>query len=126
MITTWFMISSKTVSRPRASLSAITATTPISGVKPNASVIAAAAARAPCGLCAASSTTVGERRTTSSRPGNRTWANPSRTTSGLSAFRPRKASTAASACAALAAWWAPCSGRKMSSTGPSAPLSRIT
>ena len=46
--------------------------------------------------------------------------------SGLSAFRPRNASTAARAWAAFAAWWAPYSGRKTSSIGPSAPLIRIT
>ena len=71
VITTWFMISSKTVSSPRASLSAITATTPISGVNPKASVTAAAAARAPCGLCAASSTTGGRAADQLHPPGNR-------------------------------------------------------
>ena len=75
--------------------------------KAKASVIAAAAARAPCGLCAASSTTAGERRTSSNLPGKRTWANPSRTTSGCSALSPRNASAAASAWAAFAAWCAP-------------------
>ena len=70
MTTTWFMHLFELVSRPRASLSAITAITPTSGLNAKASVIAAAVARAPCGLWAASSTTVGDRRTTSIRPGN--------------------------------------------------------
>ena len=36
---------------------------------------------------------------------------------------PKKASTAASATAALCAWWAPCSGRKISSYSPPSPRS---
>ncbi|CAM5512871.1 hypothetical protein SVIOM74S_06104 [Streptomyces violarus] len=81
-----------------------------------ASPMASAAARAPAGLWAASSTTVGERRTTSSRPGEATAANALRTMSRSScsarcAPTPKNASTVASATAALCAWCAPCSGR---------------
>ena len=69
-------------------------------------------AAAPCGLWAASSRIVGERRMISSRPGEVTSAKASATTSASSGVRhpPRNASTAASASAAFCAWWAPYSG----------------
>ena len=73
------------------------------------------------GLCEASMIIVGLRLTTSSRPGEVTFANASRTRSASSAASPpslatpAKASTAASAQAALPAWCAPNNGRKMSS-----------
>ena len=60
---------------PSASLSASTPTTPTSRVKVNASCTASARTAAPAGLCAASTRTVGLRRTTSSRPGESTPAN---------------------------------------------------
>ncbi len=103
-------------------------TTPISRLKPNASVTASAAARAPPGLWAASSTTDGLRRTTSIRPGESTAAKAERITS-MSSVRacsepiPKNASTAASATAALCAWCAPYSGRKMSGYSPPSPRS---
>ena len=75
------------------------------------------AAAAPWGLCAASSTIVGERRMISSRPGRGDLGEglepPARASSGSSP--PTKASTAASASAAFWAWWAPYSGRNTSS-----------
>lgn len=77
--------------------------------KPKASLTPSAVARAPCGLCAASRSTVGEERTISSHFGEATWANAVRTVSGSrvlawSAPIPKKASTAARATAALCAW----------------------
>ena len=54
---------------PTASLSATIPTSPTSRVKVKASSRAATSDRAPCGLWAASTSTVGERRTISRRPG---------------------------------------------------------
>ena len=103
---------------PRASLSAITASTPTNRENENSAASASARAVAPCGLCAASTMIVGEVRTRSSRPGEATAANPS-CTEAMSSWRlapaPRNASTAASATAAFVAWCSPASGRKMSS-----------
>ena len=112
---TWARRGSSAASRPSASLSSITPTTPISGAKVNESSSAWARASAPWGLWAASSTIVGLRRTTSSRAGEVTPAKASRTRSASSGWSPAKASTAASARAAFWAWWAPWSGRKTSS-----------
>ena len=67
--TTCASTGSKAPSRPSWSLSAITPRTPISGSNANESPIASTTASAPCGLWAASSTIVGLRRITSSRPG---------------------------------------------------------
>lgn len=97
-------------------------------LKPKASVTASAVTCAPAGLCAASRTTVGLRRTTSIRPGEVTEAKALRTVSRSSsrdccAPTPKKASTAASATAALCAMWAPYSGRKMPSYSPPTPRS---
>ena len=93
-------------------------------MKVNASVIASIAAAIPAGLCAASTIVTGLRRTTSSRPGDVTDANASRTQvssngmgaapATLSSPAPANASTAASAHAAFPAWCAPNSGRKIS------------
>ena len=80
----------------------------MSGENVKESSRASTIAAAPCGLCAASSTTVGERRMISRRPGEMTSANASRTMSASSASSPpRNASTAASASAAFCAWCAP-------------------
>ena len=68
----------------------------------------------PATLWAPSTRTSGWRPTTSRRPGTRTAASPSSTTSSCSGD-PKKASAAASAQAALSPWWLPCSG---SSTSP--------
>ncbi len=116
MITTSAKIGSNASSSPRTFLSPLAPTTPISRLKSKASPTASAVTRAPAGLCAASSTTVGDRRTTSMRPGEETAAKALRTVSMSSgsartAPTPKNASTAASATAALCAWWAPCSGR---------------
>lgn len=78
-------------------------------LKSNASRTASVVAWAPAGLWAASSTTVGDRRTTSMRPGADTDAKALRTVSmssgsGRWAPTPKNASTAASATAALCAW----------------------
>ena len=93
---------------PGTSLSRLAAKTPVRWVKVNASSIAAAVAAMPAGLCAASRMIVGLRLTTSSRPGELTMANASRTRSSSSAaassVTPANASTAASAQAALPAW----------------------
>ena len=59
-----------------ASLSFITATTPTRRAKVNESWMASRRARAPAGLCAASTSTVGLRRTISSRPGESTRRQP--------------------------------------------------
>ena len=100
----------------------------MSGLNANESSSAAATACAPCGLWAASSTIVGLRRITSSRPGEVT----SREGAADQLLverrgRPTKASTAASATAAFCAWWAPYSGRNTSSyparAGPAATAS---
>ncbi len=69
---------------------------------------------------------MGELRTVSSRPGEVTPAKAARTRSRSSGPRsacapPRNASTAASAQAALWAWWAPSSGRNRSSYSPARP-----
>ena len=104
---------------PVASLSASTATTPISRRNENDSPSAATLAAIPCGLCAASTMTVGAPRTTSSRPGELTPTSAARTTSTsitpVFAPAPRNASTAASATAVFCAWCAPCSGTNRSS-----------
>ena len=63
----------------------------------------------PAALCAPSTSSSGRRPSTSRRPGTRTAASPSSTTSGASGS-PKNASTAARATAALSPWWAPCSG----------------
>ena len=73
---------------PRASLSARMAMTPTSRSKPKNSWTASASARAPAGLCAASTSTVGLRRTTSSRPGEVTPAKPASTRSMSSGWPP--------------------------------------
>ncbi|CAM5446216.1 hypothetical protein STANM309S_03025 [Streptomyces tanashiensis] len=109
VITTSAKIGSKASRRPLASLSPLVETTPMSREKPKASLMPSAIARAPCGLCAASRRTVGEERTISRRPGEATWAKARRTVSmsrvlACSAPIPKKASTAASATAALCAW----------------------
>ena len=106
--------------RPATSLSAITPMTPIEWREGELLLDGRAPLHvAPCGLCAASRTTVGDRRTISSRPGDVTSAKAACTTSGSSPpsspLPPANASTAASAHAALCAWWAPYSGRKISS-----------
>ena len=89
----------------RTSLSPSTATTPISRRNENDSASAATVAAIPCGLCAASTSTVGALRSASSRPGELTPSSASRTTSTsitpVSAPAPRNASTAASATAAF-------------------------
>jgi hypothetical protein len=54
----------------------------------NASVTAATSASAPAGLCAASRSTTGLRRTTSSRPGEDACAKAPRTTSASSSMPP--------------------------------------
>src|SRR5690606_21808321 len=103
---------------PDASLSPSTPTTATSLRKENSELSVSASARAPCGLCAASTSTAGADRTRSNRPGVITLANASRTTSSVclcSAPAPRTASAAPRARAALRAWCAPCSGRKISS-----------
>ena len=109
--TTWARCGSSATSRPSASLSPITPSTPISGSKVKESSRAAPTASAPWGLWAASSTTVGLRRTTSSRAGEVTSAKAARTSSASSAWasgpEAANASTAASATAAFWAWWAP-------------------
>ena len=81
---TWARCGSNAASTPSWSLSAITPITPISGANWNESSSAAAVASAPCGLCAASSTIVGLRRTTSSRPGDVASANAARTSASSS------------------------------------------
>ncbi len=116
MTTTSAKTGSKASSSPRTFLSPLAPTTPMSRLNWKASPTASAATLAPAGLCAASRTTVGERRTTSIRPGEATEAKARRTVStssgsGRWAPTPKNASTAASATAALWAWWAPCSGR---------------
>ena len=94
-------------------------------------VSAAARARAPCGLWAASISTVATSRpaaTRSSRPGERTAAKAARTASGSSgAFGPApvRVSAAASARAAFDAWCSPCSARKISSYVPDRPCSAM-
>ena len=106
MTTTSSKESASACRMPRASLSAITASTPTSLEKENSWASAAASAAAPCGLCAASTMIVGEVRTRSSRPGDATAAKPS-CTEAMSSCRlapaPKNASTAASATAALVA-----------------------
>ena len=120
MTTTSAKTGSKASSSPRTSLSPLAPTTPTSRLKPNASPTASAAARAPAGLCAASSTTVGaaahdlqpaRRGDRRRRPCGRCRRRAGR---ACWAPTPKNASTAASATAALCAWWAPCSGRKTS------------
>ena len=126
MQTTVSMIGSNASSRPYTSLSCIQPSTPTSGENANASPTESAVACAPCGLCAASSTIVGLRRTTSSRPGELTAANARRTRSAstcFSSFAPTKASTAASAVTALRAWCSPCNGTNTSSYSPASPRS---
>jgi hypothetical protein len=107
---------SSSASMPGTSLSPLAANTPDRRPKVNASSIAATLAAIPAGLWAASMMMVGLRLTTSSRPGELTFANDSRTRSASSAApaspeTPANASTAANAHAALAAWCNPNSGR---------------
>src|SRR5512144_2437823 len=125
VMTTSASTGSRASSTPRTSLSASIATTPTRRVNANASDNAAARAPAPAGLCAASSSTVGLERTTSSRPGDVTRAKAARTTSPSSSCRPppTNASTAARASVAFCAWCAPCSGRNTSSYPPVSPRS---
>src|SRR3954454_22758496 len=119
---------SSSASMPPTSLPCTQPTTPTSRVKSKDSRTAATVAAMPAGLCAASTRTVGELRTRSNRPGERTAANELRTPScpigPVAAPAPRKASTAASATAAFSAWWAPNSGRYTSSYSPPSPCSR--
>src|SRR5215217_6084389 len=103
---------------PRMSLSARQATTRVRRSTTNSSSRAAARARAPAGLWAPSSSTSGWRDTTSRRPGEVTTANPARTVSSSRLRSPRNAWTAASAVAALSAWWRPWSGTSTSRTSP--------
>ena len=84
--------------------------TSVRGVGGNSSASAARSVSAPATLCAPSRSTSGACPSTSSRPGDRTAANASVTTSSGSG-RSRKLSAAASAAAALSAWYAPWSGR---------------
>ncbi len=79
----------------------------------NSSIRARASTIMPATLWAPSTTTSGWRPTTSSRPGTRTAANASSTTSSARGD-PKNASTAASAHDALSPWWAPCNGTSSS------------
>ena len=95
----------------------------ISSAGAKASVSAVTVAAIPAGSCAASTTTAGLRRTTSSLPGDDIIPNAERTSWSSSAAgspstasdAPANASTAARAQAALPAWWAPNRGRNSSS-----------
>ena len=105
---------------PATSLSPLAAKTPDRCEKVNVSCMASTVAATPAGLWEASMMMVGLRLMTSSRPGVLTLANASRTRSASSisvpsSETPANASTAASAQAALPAWKAPNTGRKMSS-----------
>src|ERR1700761_4785606 len=110
---------------PATSLSALIASTPTRRLKLNASFTAATVAAMPAGLWAASPITVGLRRSTSSRPGERRPAKAWRIRSTSSGARvpppssalsvaPAKPSTAARAQAALDAWCSPNKGRNSS------------
>ena len=90
MTTTWVSAGSNASSSPRTSLSAITPITPTSGLRSKASSSVATTAAAPCGLCAASSSTVGDRRTTSSRPGTVTAAKPVARDVGVEPLEPEE------------------------------------
>ncbi len=109
MHTTVVMASAKIDNTPETSLSAIIATTPINGLKSKASVIASIVARAPWGLWQVSSTTVGERRTTSSRAGDPHLLEALGDHVGRQRPPPRNASTAATA---SAAFWAMCAAEQ--------------
>ena len=89
---------------PSASLSAMTPTTATRWRKSKTSSTAPTSADTPCGLCPASTSTVGLERRTSKRPGLVTEAKPSSTTLAGSARPPKTASTAARASRALRAW----------------------
>src|SRR5690606_26488715 len=91
-------------------------TTPTRRWKVNDSRTASAMAATPAGLWAASTSTVGLRRTTSRRPGEVTSAKAALTTSWSSGCSPppTNASTAAIARAALCAWNPPKTGRNTS------------
>ena len=115
---------------PRASLSAITANTPTSRVKRERLVDRVRRGRAHRPGCARRRAgRSGGVRTTSSRPGEVDLgeAGPHQLEverAASSCPPPRNASTAASAQAALCAWWAPCSGRNTSSYSPAEPPQR--
>ena len=109
--TTEVTAGSRSSSIVRTSLSARQATTATRWVNAKPSDSAATVAAMPCGLCAASTITVGEDRTTSSRPGDDTEAKPARTVSASSPPAPKNASTHARATAAFCAWCGPCSWR---------------
>ncbi|CAM5676160.1 hypothetical protein SVIOM342S_07196 [Streptomyces violaceorubidus] len=87
MTTTSAKTGSKASRSPRTFLSPLAPTTPMRRLNWKASPTASAVTRAPAGLCAASRTTVGERRTTSIRPGEATEAKALRTVSTSSDTR---------------------------------------
>src|SRR4051794_3547751 len=125
--TTVSMIGSKASRRPYTSLSFMQPRTPMSGWNWNASETVAAVAWAPCGLWAASTMMVGLVRTTSIRPGLVTFSNPAWSSSvvtrpSVCGLAPSRASTAATAVAALCAWYSPCRGMNSSSYSPPRPL----
>jgi len=78
-------------------------------------------------LCAASSTSSGDRRTTSRRPGQSTVRKPSRTaSSGTTSPARRTHSSAASATVALSAWCSPVSAVRYTSCGlPAGPAMNV-
>src|SRR6185437_6564661 len=81
-------VTTSSSSIPATSLSPLAAKTPVTWSKLNDSSIPATVAAMPAGLCAASMTMVGLRLMTSSRPGDVTFANASRTRSTSSPAAP--------------------------------------
>ena len=102
--TTASQAGSSSARTPSTSLSAMTAVTATRWRRPKTSSTASTRAATPWGLCAASTRTVGEARSTSRRPGLVAEARPSWTTVAGRALPPMTASTAASARSALWAW----------------------